>query len=215
MNRTPLAVTLLMLVTAKALATQPAVMPFQVHAAFFSAETKQTKVIDPQVFVPDASVQAATGPQGIKHVTGFRPAMIESDPATTPLSNADGKPLGFTLGAWLGASGTVTISPLKAGGETVSAQFHDLRPNAQYSLFENHFDQTPVGFTPLDGNGTNNSFQTDANGDASVTVIAPEVLTHSNAILVVYHGDGHTHGVSRGEIGIGAQHQLIARIPAD
>jgi hypothetical protein len=34
-------------------------------------------------------------------------------------------------------------------------------------------------------------------------------------VLVVYHSDGKTHGDSRGEIGVGAQHQLIARLPAE
>ena len=42
-------------------------MDFVTHAAFFSAEFKQPKALDPQVFIHDAAAQAATGPQGIKH----------------------------------------------------------------------------------------------------------------------------------------------------
>ena len=33
-----------------------------------------------------------------------------------------------------------------------------------------------------------------------------------NAILVVYHSDGKTHGTSRGAIGVTAHHQLIAKV---
>jgi hypothetical protein len=186
-------------------------LSFRTHADFFSTETGQNPLIDPQVFVADATAQAATGPQGIKHVAGFRPAKIQSAPGTTSLNNADGKQLGFTLGTWLGAKGDVTIVPAKASGSTITAKFHGLLPNAEYSLFENHFDQDPVGFTPLDGKGTKNSFRADAKGHPSITVASPDVPTSKNAILVVYHSDGKSHGSSRGEIGIGAQHQLIVR----
>lgn len=192
----------------------PPPLSFQTHATFFSAETKQATLIDPQVFVADSAALAATGPQGIKHVAGFRPAKPNSDAPATVVNTADGKPMGFTLGDWLGVSGKATIVPGKAGGERITMQFHGLRPKGLYSLFENHFDQIPVGFTPLDGKGTNNSFRTDAKGDARITVATPDVLTHANAILVVYHSDGKTHGISRGEIGIGAAHQMIAR-PAE
>ena len=186
-------------------------LPFQTHAAFFSNETRQAAPIDPQVFVADPASPAATGPQGIRHVAGFRPALIQSDPPSTALSNADGKPLGFTLGVWLGATGHMTMTPRKAGGETVKASFQRLRPRAEYSLFESHFDQTPIGFTPLDGKGTANSFRTDARGNARITVTTPDTLTHANGVLVVYHSDGRAHGGSRGEVGINAHHQLIAR----
>jgi hypothetical protein len=206
---------LIVATTGVAWASAPAPMPFQTHAAFFSTEMKLAAPIDPQVFVADQAAQAATGPQGIKHAAGFRPAMIQSDAASTKVNNADGKPLGFTLGAWLGATGQVTITPRKAGGETVTARFHGLRPHARYSLFENHFDQKPIGFTPLDGKGTANSFRTDAKGNARITVTTPDMLTHANAVLVVYHSDGKAHGDSRGEVGVNAQHQLIARLPAE
>ena len=59
--------------------------------------------------------------------------------------------------------------------------------------------------------GIANSFETDAKGNAHVTVTASEPLTHANAVLVIYNRDGMTHGTSRGEIGVNAEHQLIAR----
>ena len=91
-------------------AVSPLKLEFVTHAAFFSAETKQPKTLDPQVFVEDAAALEATGPQGIKHVAGVRPPFIEQDAKTSKLFNADHKPLGFDLQSWLSAAGTVTIS---------------------------------------------------------------------------------------------------------
>lgn len=187
-------------------------LTFETHAAFFSKETKQPTAIDPQVFVMDPAAKAATGPQNIAHAAKFRPAVTSSDPLTK-LYNAKGEPLGLRLGSWLGARGTVSISPAKNGAAEISARFTGLQPNGVYSLFENHFDQKPIGFTPLDGQGRVNSFRADAKGSGQIAVTAPKMLTSANAILLVYHSDGQTHGQSRGEIGINAHHQLIAKIP--
>ena len=106
------------------------------------------------------------------------------------------------------------MTPTSVGGIVIKLNFEHLRPGATHSLFENHFDQTPVGFTSLDGAGSANSFKTDAKGHATATVTAPQKLTHDNAILVILNDDGQTHGASRGDIGVNAQHQLIARPPA-
>ncbi len=207
----------LMLASAAGLAAGQAAgsdhLGFITHAAFFSAETHQAKPLDPHVFVSDASAPAATGPQNVQHVAGVRPALIEQDSKAMPLVNAKGEPLGFTLGEWLAAEGTVTISPSTNGKVEISAQFAHLRPVGHYSLFENHFDQQPVGFTPLDGVGKTNDFVASDNGSARITVRAPQALTHANAVLLVYHSDRTSHGDRRGDIGVNAHHQLIARIP--
>jgi hypothetical protein len=192
-------------------AAEPVHLTLETHAAFFSRETKQAKPVDPQVFVADAAVPAGVGPQGIKHVAGFRPALIQADPATSPLFNAEGARLGFTLGEWLRATGTVTMTAAANGAETVVVDAKGLRPNAVYSLFENHFDQTPVGFTPLDGTGRANSFHTDAAGHGHASLTAPQALTSANAVLLILDDDGQTHGMTRGAIGVSAQHHLIAQ----
>lgn len=184
-------------------------MVMETHAAFFSAETKQAKPVDPQVFVRDAKAQAGTGPQNIQHASGFRPALIADSPKSA-LFNAQGKSLGFPLGKWLGARGKVHVG---ADGHSVTVRLSGLRPNGTYSLFENHFDQQPIGFTPLDGSATTNTFTAKRDGKATVTVKVPDSLSHANAVLLVYHSDEQAHGASRGEIGVNAHHQLIARIP--
>ena len=188
-------------------------LTFTTHAAFFSSETKQPKPIDPQVFVQDGSAPAATGPQNIPHTAGIRPAFIDQDAKTTPLYTAKNEPLGFDLGHWLNAKGIVTIAPFLRGRARIRAQFTNLQPRGFYSLFENHFDQQPVGFTPLDGTGKSNNFVANKRGTARITLLAPRLLTHANAVLLVYHSDKTFHGDQRGEIGITAHHQLIARIP--
>jgi hypothetical protein len=173
---------------------------------------KQPSPLDPQVFVRDGAAPALVGPQGIGHVAGFRPLLL-SDPADTNLSTAKGNSLGFTSGKWLGATGHVTITPDPNGGAQIVASFKGLKPGGTYSLFENHFDTKPVSFTPLDGKGTRNSFKAKRDGSASVSVRSPQMPTGVNAVLLVYHSDGKSHGESRGEIGVNAHHQLIAKIP--
>jgi hypothetical protein len=53
----------------------------------------------------------------------------------------------------------------------------------------------------------------DAKGSAEIKVKAPQMPTRVNAILLVFHSDGHRYGESRGNIGIDMHHQLIAKIP--
>ncbi|WP_432258064.1 hypothetical protein [Cupriavidus sp. TMH.W2] len=186
------------------------VMNFETHASFFSNETHRKTPLDPQVFVAAPSAPAAVGPQGIKRSAGLRNALISDEPSL-PVMNASGQPLDISLDAWLGAKGTVILTPQPDGREKVTVILSGLKPHGHYSLFENHFDQKPVGFTPLDGNGTDNNFVADAKGKAVMTTISPSITTHDNAVLVVYHSDRKAHGKVRGEIGINAHHQLIAR----
>ncbi len=187
-------------------------LQFILHAVFFSDETHQPKPLDPHAFVIDPSAPAAVGPQNIHHVAGFRPALV-AGPFDVEVFNAEGKSLGFTLADWFAARGSVRITP-SGKGARLDCRFTQLRSNGVYSLFENHFDQTPVGFTPSDGTGGTNSFTADANGDAAIRLLSPRPLTHANAVLLVYHSDNRPHGLQRGEIGVTAHHQIIARVPA-
>lgn len=187
-------------------------LPFILHAVFFSDETHQAQPIDPHAFVKDPSAPAAIGPQNIPHIAGLRPALVAGS-LDVEAFNAQGKSLGFSLADWFAAKGSVKITSSDAGVR-LDCRFTQLRPNGVYSLFENHFDQKPIGFTPSDGSGEGNSFTADVNGSAAVSMKSPHPLTHDNAVLLVYHSDGVTHGLERGEIGVTAHHQIIARVPA-
>lgn len=197
---------------ASARAAEPLQLDFVTHASFFSQETKQPSPLDPQVFVRDPAAPAAVGPQNIEHVKGYRPLLL-GDPPATKVNTATGKALGFTAAKWLGATGHVTITPTRTGGADIAATFKGLKPGGAYSLFENHFDTKPISFTPLDGKGTRNSFTAKKDGSASIKVHTADVPTGVNAVLLVYHSDGKSHGESRGEIGVTAHHQLIAKVP--
>ena len=193
--------------------TAPAVtLPFTTHAEFFSKEVGLSTVLDPQVFVLEPGEPAGRHWQGIEHIAGIRNAR-KDDPADTAIYNAKGASLDMTLGQWLNADGTVVLTPRAGGEEEVDMDLHGLKAGGHYSVFENHFDQHPVGFTPIDGAGTGNSFIADANGAAEIKMIAPANMTHQNAVLIVYHSDGTPHGTERGAIGDTAHHQLIARLP--
>jgi len=187
-------------------------LPFILHAVFFSEETHQPKPLDPHAFVKDPSAPAAVGPQNIPHAAGFRPAWV-AGPFDVEAFNAQGKSLGFTLADWFAAKGSVKITPSGTGAK-LDCHFTQLRPNGVYSLFENHFDQKPIGFTPSDGTGKGTSFTADASGSAAISLVSPRPLTHDNAVLLVYHSDNTAHGIERGEIGVTAHHQIIVRIPA-
>jgi len=185
---------------------------FETHAAYFSREVASSSVVDPQVFVLDKNAPAERHWQNIEHVAGERNAHPDDAP-DSEIYNATGSPLGMTLEEWFRASGSVTLEPCADGREDVKVTLHGLKPGGRFSLFETHFDQKPFEFTPLDGTGTGNSFSADDQGSASVTLTAPERMTHANAVLVVYHSDKVTHGKERGSLGETAHHQLIARLP--
>ena len=191
---------------------QSEVLPLVTHAAFFSQESHQPFVLDPQVFVEQPGAPAATGPQNIVHIAGLRNA-LPSDPALAMVFSASGTPLGMTSTQWFAAGGTASLTPLSDGSERVELALVGLRPGGVYDLFENHFDQRPVGFTPLDGTGTSTRFVAGLDGRAAIIVLAPHRLTHDNAVLVVYHSDRESHGLERGAIGVTAHHQAIVRIP--
>jgi hypothetical protein len=184
---------------------------FLTHAAFFSVESRQANLIDPQAFVADAAAVSKTGPQGIVTDPGYRPAFGVDDPST-PIFSAVGVPLGLTLSQWFGARGTVALTDL---GATTGAlfSFSGLIHDGHYSLFENHFSESGVTFTPLDGSATTNSFVAAHDGSASVRLTIPGSVTHAEGLLLVYHSDGRDHGMQRGKIGVDAHHQLIVRVP--
>ncbi|WP_216857637.1 hypothetical protein [Burkholderia sp. S171] len=183
-------------------------LPFETHAAYFSREVASSSVVDPQVFVLDKNAPAERHWQNIEHVAGERNANPDDAPGSD-IYNTTGSPLGMTLGEWFHAGGNVKLEPRVDGREDVKVALHGLKPGGRFSLFETHFDQKPFGFTPLDGSGTENYFSADDQGLASVTLTAPEQMTHANAVLVVYHSDNVTHGKERGSLGETAHHQLI------
>jgi hypothetical protein len=178
------------------------------HAAFYSVETRQPSSLDPQVFVRDSGAAEETGAQAIHHVAGVRPARLADDDRTTPLYNAEGKALGFNLGKWLGASGTVDVSP-GVGGDQVHLGFVALIESAPYTLYRRHLAPGATTLTPLDGIGTGNVFSASPLGTAQVDVSVPVHLGRDDTIVLVYNSDGVAHAAEHGPAGVNSHDQLI------
>lgn len=183
-------------------------LTFQPHGAFYSRETATTPAIDPQVFVADLAAKAGPGPQSIDHIAGVRPLRL-ADPEM-PLVNAESAPLLFTNSRWLAAAGNASLADAPGGGQEITVRFQRLIVFGVYSLFKNTFSSAGVVFAPLDGEGTKNSFQADALGNATLVITAPERLTARNGIVLVFHSDAADKGPQRGKLGWDAHHQLIA-----
>lgn len=193
--------------SAGAAALAPITLTFQRHMDFFSKETQQPAIIDPQMFVVTPGASAGTGPQNIPHAAGVAPVQATA-PDSTSLLDAQGKSLDVTLGSWKAATGQATLT-CQTDREMLSARFNKLVPDASYSLFDVHLSVQGAGrFTPLT---TSNSFRSGADGAGQLTVsgISP-CLGSDDAVLLVWNSDGKPHGASLGSLGVDAHNQLIA-----
>lgn len=187
---------------------------FEPHSTFFSAETHQSTLVDPQVFVADSLAAAATGPQGIAHVAGYRPARPGIDASTTPLFNAQGKALGITLGQWLGVTGSGTIT---CSGNTAVATntFRGLIPGGLYQVTRLQFTSKGPLRNPLGAaNGSDSTFTAAKDGTASFTNTLPFCPSSTEGVVLAYHSDAQAHGAAMGQIGVNLHNQLATRLVA-
>lgn len=210
-----LAVLFSIMVGTSAFAAGPAYQfTLEPHSTFFSTESHHAAIVDPQVFVVDAAALAATGPQKIAHIAGYRPAEPGKDAATAPLYTAQGKALGFTLGAWLGATGGGTVT-CNGNTASIAAQLHRLRPHGLYQMTRLQF--TPAGpkRTALgQADGAGSTFTADAAGSATFSAHLPFCPAATEGIVVAYVSDGTPHGAALGDIGINLHNQLAAHLVA-
>ncbi len=198
-----------------AIAAAPASAAFATHAFVTGAEqwaleSHADQFADPQVFVHQDGAAAVTGAQGIAHAAGLRPGLMTDDPAT-PAFNAQGKALGFSLGAWFGARATVVYDTPSAKPQ-VAMGFAGLNPGGVYSVFERRGSPASPTFAPLDGNGTRSTFTADAQGNAAMQLTLGAALLPGSAMVVVYHSDGSAHGTDLGQPGVTAHTQLVYRL---
>jgi len=202
-----------MLLAAPVAAADPSyTYTFATHAAFFSNETNQPAVVDPQVFVADPAVAAATGPQNILHRGGYRPARVASDAPSVPLFAAQGIPLGFTLGEWLGASGTGTVVCTNGSAAAIN-QFSGLVPGGVYQLFRNQFTAQGPKRSPFGKPDASDSvFTASKEGTAVFTIVLPFCPDPTDGVLLSYHSDGTVHGPLGGDIGVNLHNQLLIRV---
>jgi len=180
---------------------------------FFSHESKLPAVTDPQVFITAPGTAAGTGPQMIPHAADVAPTPKDGA-AETPLLGADGSALNTTRGAWEKAAGTVTFT-CTDGNEQATSHLTGLISAATYSTFVVHLDvQGPGRFTPWgDTAGTTNNFTADTTGAAAPTNTVPGCTTNHEAIVIIWHSDGHAHGATPGQLGVTWHNSLITPVP--
>jgi hypothetical protein len=194
-------------------ADAPAEVPFVNAATAFSQAAQVDRAIDPEVFVRDSAAAPGTGPQRIEHGAGLRVARLDDEPQS-PIFRADGVALDLSLGNWLAARGTVAVEAQPDGHDRVTAVFKNLIAFGDYSLFVAADSSNGVtAYRPLDGEGSANSFVAHVDGSAAIVIDTPAQLSSGNAIVLVYHSDSREHGASRGQIGVTAHEQLVARVP--
>ncbi len=184
----------------------------ETHAAFFSAETKQPTVVDPQVFVADTVAPAGTGPQNIVHIAGYRPARPGSDASGAPVFTAQGQPLNLTLGSWLGATASGSIS---CAGDTavVNAQLRGLVPGGLYQMTRLQFTPQGPKRSPMgQPDGTGSTFVAGANGSAAFSGQVPFCPAATEGIVVAYHSDNNAHGAAMGDLGINLHNELAGHL---
>ncbi len=166
-----------------------------------------------QVFVRDSRASVQTDENINVHEAGLRSPRSDDDPAT-PVFDAAGNALFFTLEKWRAASGTVDILPNSdVPGDRVSLSLHRLIAFGHYSVFVRMDGADGPHFSPLDGSGITNNFDAREDGGASVTISAPQHMNAGSWIVTVYHSDAQDHGDSPGDFPRTAHQQLVLRLP--
>ncbi len=186
---------------------------YQLHMAFFSHESGLGAVIDPQVFVSRPGAAGGVGPQMITHAAGLTPAPGNA-PAGTPLLGATGRSLHITFGEWQRARGSLTFSCTKSVS-TVSSRLTGLIPRGVYSVFVVHLKVNgPRRFTPLgSASGSDNTFVASATGTAEPRDSVVGCLTKADAVVVIWHSDGMSHGSAPGVLGVTWHNSVITPVP--
>ncbi len=188
------------------LAATPAVAPpttFTSFAAFFSAAANLREPIDPQMFVAAPGAAAGIGPEHVPHVAGIRNVALNDD-KTLMVRSSNGSELGLTVKNWLAAGGTVAVEPLGADRAHLVFDFNHILSGSRYSLFAMH--RLPLGgFAPIGGDA--GTFNASVGCTARVEFNAR--LDPGDAIVLVYHSDGQSHGSVPGVLGLNAHIQLV------
>ncbi len=136
---------------------------------------------------------------------------------------AKGNDLGFTLGDWLNASGTGTVS-CDDGAGSLSASFTNLVPNGVYTMWSWYVAiPFPEPFATYDlpfGNrsGADAMFTADGDGNASYDGNTGTCLQGSGSqiaegLAIAYHSDGNTYGPIMGPAGETAHIHLFLLLP--
>jgi hypothetical protein len=135
-----------------------------------------------------------------------------------------GRDLGFSLGDWLGASGSGAYS-CNDGIGSLNASFSNLVPDGVYTMwswyvaipFPEPFATYDLPFGSRDGAGS--VFTADATGTATydgtiVTCLQGSGSQMAEGLAIAYHSDGKTYGPHMGPAGEVAHVHLFLLLPS-
>ena len=134
-----------------------------------------------------------------------------------------GAALDLNLGDWLAGTGEVSVSCID-GVAVVNASFQNLVPNGVYTLWYSRIALPPTSpIAALDlplgsTDGSQNSFTADENGNSNYTLEYETCLDLSNdqlgtMLILAYHSDGRTYGLSPGLFSYNSHIQLFTQLP--
>ena len=135
-----------------------------------------------------------------------------------------GKPLGFTLGEWFAAEGRGRYR-CEDGVGSVELEFDNLVPNGLYTVWHDFAVWPPTepfkGFYDLPfgaRDGSENSFVTDARGDARFERTIKPCLQLSgeqliSELAIAWHSDGQTYGPETGEFSTDTHVHMYVPLP--
>ncbi len=134
-----------------------------------------------------------------------------------------GRDLGFTLGEWLGASGSGKYS-CNDGAGSLSASFSNLVPDGVYTMwswyvaipFPEPFATYDLPFGSRDG--AESVFTADSSGNATYdgnigTCLQGSGSQVAEGLAIAYHSDGNTYGSHMGPAGEIAHVHLFLLLP--
>lgn len=131
-----------------------------------------------------------------------------------------GAELGITLGDWLKAEGHGSYT-LDGDMAQIELTLHNLVPNGVYTAWcsivtvppEHTITDTACGV----GDGSDNMFVADDNGDVAFSVTTPALPPTTDAsmsmVALAYHSDGNTYGAHPGDFGLNSHVHVFAVIP--
>ena len=135
-----------------------------------------------------------------------------------------GKPLGFTLGQWLAATGSGTYT-VNGNNAEMKLTFNNLVKNSVYTVWCSRMTFPPnpkiVDIPCGSTEGSENSFKSNSNGDGSFNLklkkLEPSTKETASVVALAYHSDGKTYGASPGDFGLNSHVHIffLMRFPTE
>ncbi len=153
---------------------------------------------------------AFPGPYGmVASMGGDKNQMVGIDTALMATAE-DGVPSGVDQATWEKAFGVASMAMGDSGTDTITVMLSGLVSEGQYTLW--WVNMQPSMSMGSAGNTPANEFKAGKNGTATATFTVPSNNDYQ-ALFVVYHADGKTHGNEPGKMGSESFSHLMGAFP--